>query len=76
MRDHINIENGEIEFEERNKKFPPVGIMPKWRWDQIRAENLCEAINRYNQAGYPVPKEWVDELKNLAPTVKISKPKK
>ena len=52
-------------------KLPPIGIMPKWAWDELRADNLCEAIHRYNQAGHPVPQAWVDELKALMPTIRI-----
>jgi hypothetical protein len=52
-------------------KMPPLGLMPKWRWDEIRVESLCAAIHRYTEAGQPVPQAWVDELKAMVPTIRI-----
>ena len=40
---------------------PPIGIMPKKMWDEIRMQGLADAINRYNEAKAPVPYEWAEE---------------
>jgi len=44
---------------------PPIGLMPRWLHDEIRAEEIQEAIRRYRVADYPIPIEWVEELKDL-----------
>lgn len=40
---------------------PPLGIMPKCVWKSIRDKELNEAINRYHDAGLPIPIEWIEE---------------
>lgn len=55
---------------------PPLGIMPEWRWKELRVEELNEAIKRYSEAGLRAPDEWLRELDNYArslPTVKVGK---
>jgi len=44
---------------------PPIGIMPKKMWDEIRMEGLADAINRYSEAKTSVPYEWVLEYTGL-----------
>ena len=44
---------------------PPIGIMPRWLHDEKRAMEIKEAIRRYQAADYPIPIEWVEELKDL-----------
>jgi hypothetical protein len=50
-------------------KKPPLGLTPKWirrkEFDQNRANEILEAIQRYRQADIYIPVEWVDELKEL-----------
>lgn len=31
---------------------PPLGIMPKWRWLELRVHELTNAITRYVEAGH------------------------
>jgi hypothetical protein len=45
---------------------PPIGIMPRKMWDEIRRTELVKAIARYNSANKPVPHEWVIEYLELA----------
>jgi hypothetical protein len=40
---------------------PPIGIIPKRLWDELRMANLEAAIYRYFDAGLKVPSEWIDE---------------
>ncbi len=40
----------------------PLGIMPGWRWREIRIEKLTGAINRYIQSGIIPHEIWQDEL--------------
>lgn len=44
---------------------PPVGLIPRWRWNELRKEAIFEAINRYEEAGKEIPAEWVEELKDM-----------
>ena len=45
---------------------PPLGIMPRHIHDEIRRQELGEAIVRYIEASLPVPLEWVEEYNELA----------
>lgn len=52
---------------------PPLGVMPKWRWLELRGCSLAEAIHRYLNSGnmihnkdrYLLVKNWIDELKEV-----------
>ena len=46
-------------------KKSPIGIMPKFIHDELRADQLRAAIKRYKKANKPIPKEWIKELKVL-----------
>lgn len=41
---------------------PPLGLVPRFIRDESRVSEILEAIGRYNEAGKPVPVEWLDEL--------------
>ena len=47
-------------------KKPPMGIMPRWLWDEKRQEELTAAMCRFFEVGRPVPAEWVDEYNELS----------
>lgn len=61
---------------EINKDYvpkPPLGIMPRWLWDERnptptladvwqRLNALNDAIKRYEAAGKHIPDEWYKEL--------------
>lgn len=46
-------------------KYPddqvPIGIIPKYIWDDKRFHELCEAITRYYSKGLEIPIEWIEE---------------
>lgn len=44
---------------------PPIGLMPLWRWNELRREELEAAIARYESVKKDIPKEWIDELKSF-----------
>lgn len=46
-------------------RTPPLGVMPKWRWDEIRATELAQAIDRFLEAKQPIKIEWVEEYNEL-----------
>ena len=37
---------------------PPIGIIPKYLWDEQRKDELSKAIYRYINVGRKVPEEW------------------
>ena len=41
---------------------PPLGIIPKNIWIDIRRSELLEAIGRYAGAKKEIPQDWVDEI--------------
>jgi len=48
---------------------PPLGIMPKWRHDELRLEALEAAIKRYEEAGLAPKNEWLYEQIVLIRTI-------
>ncbi len=44
---------------------PPLGLEPKWIHDVKRIREILDAIERYSDANMPIPKVWVDELREL-----------
>ena len=42
-------------------KKPPLGIKPQFLVDEERITLLKEAIQRYMDANYPVPQEFIEE---------------
>lgn len=49
-------------------KKPPLGVMPKFIWNQKRQGELLAAISRYYDEGLKVPLEWISEFKELCVT--------
>lgn len=47
------------------QKAPPLGLKPKWIHDLQRRREIFEAMERYSDAGKPIPREWIDELREL-----------
>lgn len=43
-------------------KMPPLGLVPRSVRDAERVSEILEALGRYNDAGKPVPREWLAEL--------------
>lgn len=44
---------------------PPLGVMPRFIWDERRRIELQAAIMRYMDAGMRVPLEWIAEYNEL-----------
>lgn len=57
---------GEVKMEDLKK--PPLGLKPRWIHDSQRVEEILDAINRYTDANMPIPKVWLEELKDLFST--------
>lgn len=47
------------------EKKPPLGVIPKHIWDKKRKHEIKDAIDRYIEAGYIIPLEWIDEYNEL-----------
>ena len=43
----------------------PLGLMPRWRWDEIRVSEITKAIERLMEIGRSVPVEWLSEIQEL-----------
>ena len=43
----------------------PLGLMPRWRWDEIRVSEITKAIERFMEIGRSVPVEWLSEIQEL-----------
>lgn len=46
-------------------KKPPLGITPKWFWDERRRDEIKEGIIRFMEANHTIPQNWVDEYNDL-----------
>lgn len=46
-------------------KKPPLGLEPRWVRDSRRAKDILDAIERYTDANMSIPKNWIEELKDL-----------
>ena len=44
---------------------PLIGITPRWLLDEKREIELRQAIERYIEAGYPIPMEWYQEWNEI-----------
>lgn len=44
---------------------PPLGVMPRYIADGIRAGEISEAIKRYLDRGKAIPNEWIDEYNEI-----------
>ncbi len=56
------------------KKKPPLGIMPKYIWEesceQKRVADLKDAIKRYlEHGGHAIPLEWISEYNEISKRV-------
>ena len=44
---------------------PPLGLKPKYIHDKARVKEILDAMERYAYQRFPVPIEWVEELREL-----------
>lgn len=44
---------------------PPIGLTPRWIRDMERFEEIISAMERYSEAGVPIPIEWIEEVDEL-----------
>lgn len=56
-------EVGEVQNIEFNR--PPLGIVPKYIWQDKRRSEIIQAICRYLNVNLPVPVEWIEEYNEL-----------
>lgn len=50
----------------KTKNKPPLGVIPRDRWDRKRQEELTAAMGRFLEAGKKIPKEWFDEYNEIS----------
>ena len=52
-------------------KKPPLGLIPKWAWDEERLREICKAISRYYNNERVIPIEWIEEYNKLIEKTKL-----
>jgi hypothetical protein len=62
-------EPSKVEYEYWYCKKPPLGITPKWLYDEQRLKSLYDAIKRYMDAGLLPNQEWMQEMYQLSKDV-------
>lgn len=50
---------------EEHVERPPLGLRPKYIHTKCRISEIGAAIERYMEAGYPIPVEWMTEYNEL-----------
>ena len=43
----------------------PLGLKPKYIHDKARVKEILDAMERYSYQRFPIPTEWVEELREL-----------
>lgn len=51
-------------------KMPPLGLTPRFIRDEQRFCEICDAISRYWDSGYPINIEWIEEYNELLLKIK------
>jgi len=51
----------------------PLGLAPKWVWQNNRITQIIEAMNRYITANLEIPIIWVEEYNELVADVRKKK---
>ena len=49
------------EHEPKQYAKPPIGLLPRKIWDEMRRDAVCDAITRYVSDTLPIPSEWLEE---------------
>jgi hypothetical protein len=44
---------------------PPIGVMPRYLWNEQRLNDLVTATEEYREANFDVPQEWIEETYDL-----------
>ncbi len=44
---------------------PPLGLVPKFIRNKQRVTEILDAMERYSYQRFPIPTEWVKELREL-----------
>lgn len=44
---------------------PPLGLKPKYIHDKARVKEILDAMERYSYQRFPIPIEWIEELREL-----------
>ena len=47
-------------------KQPPIGIMPRWRHNEIRQREILRGMIALDSLHEPIPAEWISELASIA----------
>lgn len=45
-----------------SEEKPPLGIIPKYLWEENRAQDILNAMVRYSEKHLPTPREWIFEI--------------
>lgn len=56
---------------------PPLGLTPRWLMDEKRQTEILAAIDRFGEAGKPIPAEWIEEYNEIVERLskrKLAKP--
>jgi hypothetical protein len=55
----------DFENQIKHVKRPPIGICPKWIWEEDRKAELLAAMVRYSNENIKIPSAWAAEFLEL-----------
>ena len=55
---------------------PPIGVRPRWSWDEARVQEISEALVRYSEDKKDVPLEWIDEHREPSVRLEDARPER
>ena len=53
----------------------PIGLRPRWNWDEQRLQEIAGAMARYSEARVDIPVAWIDELREISVRLTADRPK-
>lgn len=54
-----------IDYPTTTVPTPPLGLKPKYIQDKARIKEILDAMERYSEQRFPIPIEWIEELREL-----------
>lgn len=52
-------------FHQEQPKKPPLGVEPRWLYEEQRLQDLGDAIYRYLSDKMPIQTEWIEEYNEI-----------
>jgi len=65
IESEIHWSNIELSVDLTKLEKPPIGIMPRHIYNDLRAKEIIRVMGEFMECGEPIKAEWVEELSDL-----------